>query len=454
MEHDFLLAQNQESSALGSFFFEPEDQSSLQVHSFHRKEVDLEQNKLFPFEDEFLLNDHNHIENNFEYNDSIPLTKKIQKTPAINAFLWSKLMNINPNLNHNEKKRLCTAVYEALYLLEWDLEQCLEIFDDFYYDVNKKELEPLEKIIFDEELENNEIYFLHLYEQESHGMILAANLAKDFWEKDERKKRKKGTKRRIKMKRRKSLNTTQKQIEKLMKERELFYNPGIDDQEKEKNDNNVKFHIKAPISGNYSLRVKKQKKYVNENENEDIEINHEEAKIFNRRFKKKYSQLLNSKKEQKTTEEEKKDENVKTPKEVSQQQLIDQLSKKTLVSLNKQKNKFRSCFIDENEETNPRNNDKEVANSKTDTVMLSELGTLNKKKPTKIKQRKIKAKTKKNPKKLKKESDDEFFLNNKPKTRKHTVIKEIIDVDNHLPPQPQFDLTNIVWEFNCNINEL
>ena len=387
------------------------------------------------------------------------IIKKLIKGRGFNDYFKPKMQNIFQNLTYLERCHMINRLFDVLSCLELPIEDYISVFEDYYYDVETKEFEPFSKVY--EEFENNEVFLLEEYEREYKGLVLVSNIEREFWENNEQimKKDKKKTK-----KRRKSPHSNFRgKIQRLMEERDEFFNTNAYFSHKHLKESDVKCNVKknekSEQNGNKSIADEVSKGYgLRERQKtllklkDEEEIDKEEAYVFNKRFKMKYYELL--KQNRKGVKEEKPPSPVKLvvlPEKILHQKIEDNLA----LQIIKQKNNFPSCFIEEKQ----KEEEKEV-NSKTETVKLTDLGEKFKRNYTKKKEKKIKtnqkkikkSQIKKQKKKITEDSEASARVTRKQRKRK-PLIKEMIDIEND-ESKEQKPKTNIIWEFDFNLNEI
>lgn len=372
----------------------------------------------------------------------------VGRTAKVNAYLRRKLAPLfGADASSKQKLQLVPLVFEALFVLQWPLEKCNDIFDWFYYDVDKNQLNSLEDVY--EEISKEDVYFVEEYEKELPNLVLSSNLAKDFWEKEQKplknakKVQKKRRARGRSAKKPAENDYIQQQINKLLREREEFYSTrGLFEEVSQKNqETDASFRHKTAAADektakNYSLREKKRQKASNFDDSLE-KIDKEEAQIFNRRFKKRYNELLQAKKLRKFEETQVSEKKL----ELNDKELRKKIEENLLQKLQTKKSKVSGCFL----EDSPQREQKvaEIASPQKKSVKLSELGEKNARPLGK----KLRNKRENAAKAEKPQAETA-------KTRTRGVkVKEIIDLEGS-NPQCFEGLTNVKWEFNINFNEI
>lgn len=367
--------------------------------------------------------------------------KKLYSSPLIGSFLKPKIQSICTAFSYNEKCHCASRLFEVLVNLEWPLEDYLSVLEEFYYDVDTREFEPMSNVY--EEIENKDICFLEEYEREYKGLVFS-NMERDFWESEKINLKKKKKKRKKKKSINSNINNARKEYNKLLKEREELCNNSIFTQNEGNYDEEVKIHFKKnekecnDNTRKYKLR-ERQKFSIKTNQEA---FDAEEIKIINQKIKMKYRQLRDQTKI-KTSQSE-------TPPILSEKLLLKKIEEKLITQNINKKKSFPSCFI---EDKSPQELEEKEANS--ETVKLSSLGpkrTYRKKKkkenlePIKKKINKSKKNKKKKPKKPKIEEKFERRLREKRKP----IIKETINIDNDNDDNEsiQKHRTNINWEID------
>jgi len=343
------------------------------------------------------------------------LRKKPMRTSEINMYLKPRIQSCFKSLNFRERCRLIKKLYDVLCVLELNLEDFYEVFEDFYYEMEKEDFEPLMATIYDE-IENQEVCFLEEYEREQKELLLICDMERDFWEtQDENpEKKKKKPKKRKKTDKNDKIARINQQIQKLFQEREEFFNSeGHFFIEKKDLVFESDYKSKTPIencgSSNtlYKLRDRSQKNTYKPLEQA---LDKEEAQIYNRKFRMKYSELL----KQKRNDQEMPKKTISPAKTVvlTEEAIKEKVERNLALQWIRKKSNYPSCFIEEKPNLEEEN-EKEV-NSKSETVRLMDLGQKNKgyQKKNKGYQKKIKSYEKK-----KKDGVDEKTKNIKKETR-------------------------------------
>ena len=441
--------------------------------------------------------------------------KGSHKTRNEIEYLRPHIKSLFKSLTYSERSNLINVLLRVISDLEKTTNKYDEVFEDFYYDVETEDFEPMNNVY--NEFDNTEICFLDEYEREYKSLLLVSNLERDFWENGERIIKK------AKKKKKKRQSTVRTKIQRLMEERDEFYNLDAYFSNKIKNDEKD-FKLKISKSelnqtnksteGAYGLRERKKSKVLMQKIDESV-IDKDEAYIFNKRFRLKYYQLI---KQNNRNIKPHTPPKGKLPVIVPQKVLQKQVEENLALHLIKQKNNFPSCFIQEKQ---PKEEEEKEVNSKTETVKLTDLGPKKvtrkyvKKKerqrktkeiePPKIskecnetqepkdskelktseetqeqngsktykrtrvrkepktpkapKAPKMKTIKKKNKKeRIKKKYDRKYEKtasnSNRNKRKKKPLIKEMISVDMDESKEPPANKTNIIWEFDFNFNEV
>lgn len=279
-------------------------------------------------------------------------------------------------MNYHDRVILTKKLNDILFVIGLDKESFAEIFEDFYYDVEKEDFEPLMSTVYDE-IETQDLCFLEQYEIELKPMRLTSNMDREFWEEEtKKKKRVRKRKRSVKNEYNKP-NTITVQIQKLLKEREEFFCFGPSMSFDQKNDPSFGIYFKGDKankldngpSTSYKLRERSQKMDYNPTETVPDK---EEVNIYNQKFRNKYSELLKQRREEREKRLIIKEKSPAKKEELNEQALKEKVEK-DLAQWIKKKSHYPSCFIEEKTRVEEKETDKEV-NSKSETVRLADLG--------------------------------------------------------------------------------
>ena len=272
---------------------------------------------------------------------------------------------------------MISRLFDVLWVLELKTEDFYEVFEDFYYDIDQEDFEPIMARV-DEEIENMELYFLEEYEREYKDLLVVSNMEREFWEGEEAKKPKQKKPR--KRKKIDKITIINQQLQKLFQEREEFFSTiNVSFGCKEDKDDllfKIDHRIIKDPGQSYALRERKSE--FKQQAEEINAVDHEEARIFNTKFRIKYSELMKQKKGEIGEGDLKKP----SPTPVNNTVVLSEKAIREKVERNLAlqwiRKKTSSCFIEEKPKIADREKEKnQEVNSKTETVdsvRLTDLG--------------------------------------------------------------------------------
>lgn len=268
---------------------------------------------------------------------------------------------------------MISRLFDVLWVLELRMEDFYEVFEDFYYDLDQEDFEPIMMRVY-EEIDHMELCFLEEYEREYKDLLVVSNMEREFWEGEEAKKPKQKKPR--KRKKVDKISIINQQLQKLFQEREEFFSTiNVSFGCKDKDDLTFKIDHRITKEPGQSYSLRERKTDFKQMEECDA-VDHEEARIFNTKFKIRYSELMKQKKNE-IAESEPKKPSLSPVKTVmlSEQAIKEKVERNLALQWIRKKTSYPSCFIEEK----PRIMDKEKeknqeVNSKTETVRLTDLG--------------------------------------------------------------------------------
>ena len=267
---------------------------------------------------------------------------------------------------------MISRLFDVLWVLELRMEDFYDVFEDFYYDIDQEDFEPIMMRV-EEEIENMELCFLEEYEREYKDLLVVSNMEREFWEGEEAKKPKQKKPR--KRKKIDKITIINQQLQKLFQEREEFFSTiNVSFGCKDKDDLTFKIDHRFTKDPGQSYALRERKTELKQKEECDA-VDHEEARIFNTKFRIRYSELMKQKKGE-IAESEPKKPSPDPMKAVmlSEQAIKEKVERNLALQWIRKKTSYPSCFIEEKPKIDREKEKNQEVNSKTETVRLTDLG--------------------------------------------------------------------------------